>query len=100
MKYSEVEVHKLMKAKGLSLEEQIRASILNFIRTIHLNNQNFIETSYRSEFFGDLPMTFQKEQGQVMGLITAKVNGEVRKFVFNDQGYEEIEMLLQLIEEK
>ncbi|MCK0470096.1 hypothetical protein [Halalkalibacter sp. APA_J-10(15)] len=82
------------------MEEQIKAIILNFIRTIHLNNQNFIDTSYKSEFFGELPMTFLKHEGQVKGLITVKVNGEVRKFVFNDQGYEEIELLLQLIEEK
>ena len=44
-------------------------------------------------------MTFQKNAGQVMGLITATVNGEVRKYVFNEQGYEELEDLLELVGE-
>ncbi|HPZ24016.1 MAG TPA: hypothetical protein PLC25_04165, partial [Bacilli bacterium] len=67
MKYSEVEVKKLLKSKDLSLEDQVKANILNFIRTIHLNEQDFIEASFGSKFFGELPMTFQKKSGQVMG---------------------------------
>lgn len=59
MKYSEVEVKKMLKAGDLSLEEQIKLNILNFIRTIHLNELDFIESSFGSEFFGELPMTFQ-----------------------------------------
>lgn len=42
-------------------------------------------------------MTFQKNAGQVMGLITATVNGEVRKYIFNDQGYEKLGDLMQLV---
>lgn len=99
MKYSEVEVKKLLKTKDLSLEDQVKINILNFIRTIHLNEQDFIESSFGSKFSGELPMTFQKNAGQVMGLITATVNGEVRKYVFNDQGYEPLEDLLGLIGE-
>ncbi|ACB86074.1 hypothetical protein [Natranaerobius thermophilus] len=98
MKYSEVEIKRLMKIKDMSLDDQVKVNILNFIRTIHLNNQDFINSSFGSKFFGELPMTFQKNAGQVMGLITATVDGEVRKYVFNDQGYEEIEDLLQLME--
>jgi len=52
LKYSEVEVKKMLKAGELSLEVQIKFNILNFIRTIHLNRQNFIESSFGSEFFG------------------------------------------------
>ena len=96
LKYSEIEVKKMLKAGDLSLEEQIKFNILNFIRTIHLNRQNFIESSFGSEFFGELPMTFKKNPGQVMGLITATINGEVRKYVFNDKGYEALEELLNL----
>ena len=81
----------------MSLEEQIKFNILNFIRTIHLNRQNFIESSFGSEFFGELPMTFKKNTGQVMGLITATINCEVQKYVFNDKGYEPLEDLLKLL---
>ena len=96
MKYSEIEVKRMLKARDLNLEEQIVFNILNFIRTIHLNELDFIESSFGSEFFGELPMTFQKNSGQVMGLITATINGEVRKYVFNDKGYEPLEDLLKL----
>jgi hypothetical protein len=41
-------------------------------------------------------MTFRKNSGQVMGLITATIDGEVRKYVFNDKGYEPLEDLLDL----
>lgn len=68
LKYSEITVKKILKAGDLSLEEQINFNILNFIRTIHLNELEFIESSFRSEFFGEPPMTFQKNPGQVMGL--------------------------------
>jgi len=98
LKYSELAVKKMLKAGELSLEEQIKFNILNFIRTIHLNELDFIESSFGTEFFGELPMTFQKNPGQVMGLITATINGEVWKYVFNDKGYEPLDDLLQLLE--
>jgi hypothetical protein len=41
-------------------------------------------------------MTFKKEPGQVMGLITATINGEVQKYVFNDKGYEPLEDQIKL----
>jgi hypothetical protein len=98
MKYSELAVKKMLKAEDLSLEDQIKFNILNFIWTIHLNELDFIESSFGTEFFGELPMTFQKNPGQVMGLITATINGEVRKYVFNDKGYETLDDLLKLLE--
>lgn len=96
MKYSEMEVKKMLKAETLSLEEQIKFNILNFIWTIHLNGIDFIETPLESEFFGELPMTFKKNPGQIMVLITATINSEVRKYVFNDKGYEPLEDLISL----
>jgi hypothetical protein len=96
MKYSEIEVKKMLKAETLSLEEQIKFNILNFIWTIHLNGIDFIETPLESEFFGELPMTFKKNPGQIMGLITATINSEVRKYVSNDKGYEPLEDLISL----
>ncbi|GAE95288.1 hypothetical protein JCM21714_4508 [Gracilibacillus boraciitolerans JCM 21714] len=82
MKYSELELKKLSKLKHLEREKQIINNILNFIRMIHLNGDDFIASSYDSEFFGELPMTFRKKSGQLMGLITANVDGEVKKYVF------------------
>jgi hypothetical protein len=99
MEYSEIEVNRLLDTDNLSTEDLIKVNILNFIRIIHINKQNFIESSYRTEFFGELPMTFQKNAGQVIGLITATVNAEVRSFVFNDKGYEPLKDLLKLLEE-
>ena len=99
MKYSEIEVKRMLKAGDLSLEDQIKFNILNFIRTIYLNEQDFIKSSYGTEFYGELPMTFRKNPGQVMGLITATIDGEVRKYVFNDKGYEPLEDLIDLAEE-
>ena len=96
MKYSEIELKRMLKAGDLSLEDQIKFNILNFIRTIYLNEQDFIKSSYGTEFYGELPMTFRKNPGQVMGLITATINGEVRKYVFNDKGYESLEDLMDL----
>ena len=87
----------MLKTGDLNLEDQIKFNILNFIRTIHLNDLDFIESSFGSEFFGELPMTFKKNTGQVMGLITATINGEVQKYVFNDKGYEPLEDLLKLL---
>jgi len=99
LKYSELRVKKMLKAGDLSLEEQVKFNILNFIRTIHLNELDFIKSSFGTEFFGELPMTFKKNPGQVMGLITATINGEVRKYVFDDKGYEPLEDLLDLFRE-
>ena len=95
-KHSEIEVKKMHKLSNLSLEEQINLNILNFINTIHLNKLDFIETTFDSEYFGELPMTFKKDSGQVMGLITATINGDVRKYIFNDKGFEALEDLLKL----
>ncbi|MDO9566555.1 MAG: hypothetical protein Q7J15_07435 [Candidatus Desulfaltia sp.] len=98
MKYSEIELKKMSKAGNLSIEDQIKFNILNFIRTIHLNKQDFIHESYGSEYFGDLPMTFKKKAGQVMGVIHVKTKSEERTYIFNDRGYELLEDLLQLKE--
>ena len=97
MKYSELELKRMSKAGDLSIEDQIKFNILNFIRTIHLNKQDFIQESYGTEFYGDLPMTFKKKAGQVMGLITVKADDE-RVYIFNDRGYELLDELLQLKE--
>ena len=96
MKYSELELKNMLENGNLSIEEQVKFNILNFIRTIHLNEQDFIQESYHTEFYGELPMIFSKRAGQVMGLVTVKVANEEREYVFNDCGYELLDDLLQL----
>ncbi len=81
--------------KNMTPEEEISFNILNFISTIHLNGDDFIESVYDSKFFGDLPMSFSKKSGQVVGIITAEVKGKIRRYVFNDQGYENLDELLR-----
>jgi len=98
MKYSELELKRMIKAGDLSVEDQIKFNILNFIRTIHLNKQDFVQESYGTEFYGELPMTFRKKAGQVVGLITVKTEGDERTYIFNDRGYELLDDLLQFKE--
>ena len=96
MKFSIAEINRLRKKSDKNIEDQIKINILNFIYTIHLNEQDFIEELYDTEFFGELGMTFKKSPGQVMGLITATFDGEVKRYIFNDQGYELLDDLLGL----
>lgn len=80
----------------LTVEEEIDLNIINFIHAIHLNGQDFIESEYGSAFFGELPMTFKKKSGQVVGMITATVDGEMKRYVFNENGYENLDELMML----
>ncbi len=96
MKYMELDLKRMHKAGDLSIEDQIKFNILNFIRTIHLNKQDFIQESYGTEFYGELPMTFRKKAGQVMGVITAKTGEDEMTYIFNDRGYELLDDLMQL----
>lgn len=59
------ELNKLRKIADKNIEEQINFNILNFIYTIHLNADDFIEMSYDSKFFGDIEMIFKKKQGRL-----------------------------------
>ncbi len=81
---------------AFTVEEEIDLNIINFIHAIHLNGQDFMESEYGSAFFGELPMTFKKKSGQVVGMITATVDGEVKRYVFNENGYEDLDELLML----
>ena len=100
MKYSTTEINKLRKIKDKTIEETIKLDILSFIRTIHSNKRDFIEEFYDAEFFGDVGMTFKKNSGQVMGLITVNIKSQDRKliYIFNDKGYELLDDLMELNE--
>ena len=96
MQFSELDLKKSLKKAEFDIEERIKFDILNFIHCIYLNKENFINSSYGSEYFGDLPMTFKKNAGQVFGVITVKINNEERIYVFNDRGYECLDDLMKL----
>lgn len=51
MCYSEFEVKRVLRISDLSLDDQVKVNILNFIRTIHLNQQDIIVSSFDSQFF-------------------------------------------------
>ena len=62
MKYNELQLKKMMK-KGfdnLTVDEVISIDILNFIRAIHLNKQDFYSARFDTQYFGDREMTFNK----------------------------------------
>lgn len=40
----------MIKAGYLSIEDQVKFNIFNFIRTVHLNKLDFIQESYGTEF--------------------------------------------------
>ncbi len=98
MNYSKLELKRISKLENKDIEDHIKFNIINFIHTIHLNKQDFVGSTFNSEFFGDLGMTFQKNPGQIMGLIRVKVNGEgkERLYIFTKDGYELLDDLLAL----
>lgn len=100
MKYSTSVINKLWKLEDKNLEDTIKLDILNFIRTIHSNKHDFIDEFYDAEYFGDVGMTFRKNSGQVVGVITVDIKSEDRKltYIFNENGYELLDDLLELNE--
>lgn len=96
MMFSVKELDKLLEAGDMSPVNQVKFNILNFIHTIHLNGQDFVKSYYASEFYGELPMTFRKDPGQLFGLATAVLDGGVKMYVFNKQGFECLEDLVGL----
>ena len=92
MKYNELELKKMMK-KGfdnLSVDELISIDILNFIRTVYLNKQDFYSARFDTQYFGDRVMTFQKEANCLIGhcRVSFKDEGKVIDYLFTENGYE------------
>ncbi len=86
----------LYNSEEHSVEDEIEFNILNFLRSIRTIGGDFIDTPYRTQHFGALPMSFRKKAGQMIGLITVEVNDEMQRYVFNGEGYEKLEDLLKL----
>ncbi|QQE74983.1 hypothetical protein KDJ56_03275 [Brevibacillus composti] len=99
MKFNELELKKLMKKdfNALTIEERIQVDILNFIRTIHLNKQDFYSVSLDSKYYGDLPMTFKKNANCLIGHCRVLIKDENRyyDYLFTENGYERLNDLLK-----
>ena len=62
MRYSVSEFKKMLDTELKTTDDMIKFDILNFIRVIHLNKQNFIESSFKMDYQGDRRITFRKKR--------------------------------------
>lgn len=99
MLFDEAELKKMVKNgfEKITVEEEIKFNILNFIQCIHLNKQNFYETRFDSKLFGDLEMTFKKDGNCLIGYCRAVIKKENRvvEYLFTDGGYEELNQIIK-----
>lgn len=84
------------------IENEIALNILGFIDCIHLNKQDFVTSSYKSEYYGNLSMCFLKSENQVAGLVHVEIKNEHRMidYLFTDKGFDRIDDLLGLNNQK
>lgn len=101
MRYNELELSKRIKngTENISIEEEISLNILNFLRSIYLNNQDFYRESYNTQYFGELEMTFSKSSNSLVGHCKAfvKSKNRVYDYLFTENGYE---LLDDVVKEK
>jgi hypothetical protein len=87
-----LELTKRMKkgTQNINTEEEIGLNILNFIRCVYLNNQDFFRESFDSKYFGDLEMTFKKDSESLIGHCRAFIKNEYKiiDYLFTENGYE------------
>lgn len=99
MIFSELELRKMVNSglKQLSVADEIKFNILNFISCIHNNKQDFIGSTYNSQYYGDLEMAFCKKPGSLFGICRANVKKEnlALTYIFNEQGYELVEDIMK-----
>ena len=92
MRFSELEFKRLIDSgyPEVCIENEIEFNIINFIRCIHLNKQDFYSESYGTEYFGDLEMTFKKDSGSLIGYCKANIKkeGRVLEYLFTENGFE------------
>lgn len=92
MKFNEIELKKLTK-KGidaLSVDEKISINILSFIRTIHLNKQDFYSAVFDTQYFGDIEMSFRKDPNCLIGhcRVVDKSENTTIDYLFTENGFE------------
>jgi hypothetical protein len=78
MRFSEIEFKHLRNSSYAdeSIENEIEFNLLNFIRCIHLNKQDFYSESFETQYFGDLEMIFKKHSGSLIGYCRAIIKKE------------------------
>ncbi|MCC9293538.1 hypothetical protein LN736_01440 [Clostridium sp. WLY-B-L2] len=99
MLFSEAELKKMIKhgLKKITLEEEIKFNILNFIHCIHLNRQDFYKASFDSKLFGNIEMTFKKEANCLIGhcRTIVKKQNRVIDYLFTENGYEHLKEVIK-----
>lgn len=99
MLFDEAELKKMIANgfENITVENEIKFNILNFIQCIHLNKQNFYESSFDSKLFGDLEMTFKKDENCLIGYCRAVIKKEntIVEYLFTDVGYEEMTQVIK-----
>lgn len=83
--------------ENITIEDKIKFNILKFIQCIHLNKQNFSETSFDSKLFGDLQMTFKKDASCLIGYckVVIKKENRIEEYLFTDSGYEKLNKIIK-----
>ncbi|WP_047154982.1 hypothetical protein [Aneurinibacillus tyrosinisolvens] len=99
MKYNELELRRLMKKDYNSLiaEEVIQINLLNFIRCIHLNKQDFYAATFNTTYSGDIEMSFIKAENCLIGYckVSIKKKRKMIHYLFTQDGYEEVAAVLK-----
>jgi hypothetical protein len=92
MRYSEFELIRITKMghNKMTIDDEITFNILNFIRCIHLNNQDFYKDAFDSKMFGNLEMVFRKNGDCLFGhcRVVIKKDNSVLDYVFSADGFE------------
>ena len=95
MRYNELWLNKIMKKgyENFTVEEKITFNILNFIRSIHLNKQDFYSESFNSKFFGEIEMAFSKSENSLIGHCIAHLTKENRtiNYILTENGFEKLD---------
>jgi len=92
MLFSELELKRMVDKgfENISVEDEIKFNILNFIHCIHLNKQDFYSSCFDSHMFGDVEMIFKKEANSLIGhcRVNIKKENKVIDYLFTENDFE------------
>jgi hypothetical protein len=99
MIFSELQLKRMIDKgyENFTIEDEISFNILNFIKYIHLNQQDFYAESFNSQYFGDVEMTFKKDANSLIGhcRVVVKKDNRTIDYLFMENGFEELGDILQ-----
>ena len=99
MLYDELELTRMVKRdlKDIDVQDEIKFNILNFIHCIHLNKQDFYRNSFKSQFFGELEMTFKEISNSLIGNCRVFIKAENKEinYLYTENGYELLDDVLE-----